>query len=278
MSDKDTKPRSEKLLSSLGSRSIPFSDEAEKGVLSCILQDPVARLDEARNQLALDAFYHPMNLLFYELLLEMSDKRMAIDPPLVTHFARDKGVLDELGGAAAVSELFAFVPISSHFPYYLGILKNKRVQRKVIEVCLESIAAVQDVAQSEEAEEEATARVLDVLQRDALAISLEREDRGPAHIGVAGRDVMEATTHALESIHLGKGVTGMAFGLADLDRMTNGLEPGDRIVIGAHSSTGKTAMLMGMARHFAVDYKAPGLIFSLDGMNITLARRVIADM
>ena len=282
MSSREEKPEKPKtsaqLLGSLGERTIPFSDEAERGVLSCILQDPVQRLDEARNQLPVDAFYHATNLIFYELLLEMGDKRMAIDPPLVTHFAREKKLLDKIGGPAGISELYAFMPIPSHWPYYVGILKNKRVQRRVISVCLESISAVQEVAQSAEAEEAATAGVLEVLQRDALAISLEREERGPVRIGVAAHEVMDATTKALESIHLGKGITGMGFGLADLDRMTNGLEPGDRFVIGAHSSTGKTALLMNVAVNLWKEHQAPGLIFSLDGMNITLARRVMADL
>jgi len=174
--------------------------------------------------------------------------------------------------------LFGLVMVPSHFQFYLGILKDKLVLRRIIDVCAAGIHSARLVPKDSKEESAATALALETLQREALAISLEREERGPVHVGEAAKDVMDATTKALESVYLGHGITGLGFGLADLDRMTNGLEPTDRIVIGAHSSTGKTAMLMGVAKHLCVDHEAPGLIFSLDGLNITLARRMIADI
>ena len=109
-------PSAEELLASFN-RALPFSDEAEKGVLSCLLQDPVERLSECRVTLPALAFYHDANRTIYEKLLEFYDKNLPVDPVTLTHALREQNLLDKVGGAAAISELFAFVPIPSHFPY-----------------------------------------------------------------------------------------------------------------------------------------------------------------
>src|SRR5688572_21950258 len=60
-------PSAEELLASIN-RALPFSDEAEKGVLSCLLQDPNERLSECRVNLPIAAFYHEANRTIYEKL------------------------------------------------------------------------------------------------------------------------------------------------------------------------------------------------------------------
>jgi len=60
-------PSTEELLANIN-RSLPFSDEAEKGVLSGILQDPAERLSESRVQIPLEAFCRSANRIVYETL------------------------------------------------------------------------------------------------------------------------------------------------------------------------------------------------------------------
>ena len=124
-------PTAEELLASFN-RALPFSDEAEKGVLSCLLQDPLERLSDCRVNLPALAFYHDANRTIYEKLLEFYDKNLPIDPVTVTHALREQNLLDKVGGAAAISELFAFVPIPSHFPYYKKIVLDKHILRELI--------------------------------------------------------------------------------------------------------------------------------------------------
>jgi replicative DNA helicase len=124
-------PSAEELLASFN-RALPFSDEAEKGVLSCLLQDPVERLSECRVNLPSLAFYHDANRTIYEKLLEFYDKNLPVDPVTLTHALREQNLLDKVGGAAAISELFAFVPIPSHFPYYKKIVLDKHILRELI--------------------------------------------------------------------------------------------------------------------------------------------------
>jgi hypothetical protein len=94
---KKGEPTAEELLANIN-RALPFSDEAEKGVLSSLLQDPNERLGESRITLAAAAFYHEANRTIYEKLLEFHDKNLPIDPVMVTNVLRDQNLLDRVGG------------------------------------------------------------------------------------------------------------------------------------------------------------------------------------
>lgn len=275
----DTTDTTEAVLGRIN-RALPFSDEAERAVLSCIMNDPVKFLDEARELLPEGAFYHAQSARLYALLLAMGDARAAIDLVTVTNFARDRGELEALGGPGGIGEYYTFHTLAAHFRHYIDIVRDKLVLRRMIDACARGIESAHLMDAGTTGEGGATVTdILDALQRDVLAITLAREARGPVHIKEAAHDVMDASEKAMDSLRRGESVTGMELGFsADVDRMLNGAEAGDRIVIGAHSTTGKTALLMNIATHFTRKYQAPGLIFSLDGMNITLARRAMAEI
>src|SRR6476620_8104135 len=55
-------------------RALPYSDDAEKGVLSCFLQNPVDLLNDAQVTLPTEAFYHPVNRQIYEELLAFNNR------------------------------------------------------------------------------------------------------------------------------------------------------------------------------------------------------------
>ena len=127
-------PTAEELLANIN-RALPFSDEGEKGVLSSLLQDPNERLSESRVSLPAAAFYHEANRTIYEKLLEFYDKNLPIDPVMVTNALRDQGLLERVGGPAAITELFTFVPSPSHYTHYKKIVLDKFILRQLIHAC-----------------------------------------------------------------------------------------------------------------------------------------------
>lgn len=262
-------------------RQMPFSDEAEKGFLSCILQSPVELLDDARNKLPLplekeassidQPLYHPANLRLYQELLEMGTLSIPIDLVSISKRLLDKGDMDKIGGPAIIPELLSFVPTPAHWDHYIGILKEKRLLRRIIGTCTYGVQISYEFSED-------PAGILDKIQTAILAISIDREQRGPVHIKAAVNQVIDASEKAMQSIKDGTGITGYTTGVsADIDRITNGIELGDRVGIGALSSTGKTAFVVTIAKNLARKYNAPGIIFSMDGEAVTLARRAIAD-
>src|SRR6201999_3203170 len=72
-------------------------------------------------------------------------------------------------------------------------------------------------------------------------------------------------------------LSGLSTGLAELDRMTDGLHPAEMIVIAARPSMGKTALAMNIAEHVAVECKKPVAVFSLEMSAQQLVQRLLCS-
>ena len=89
--------------------------------------------------------------------------------------------------------------------------------------------------------------------------------------------VMDAI-EAIEGLYERKGgITGIATGFAELDRMTSGLHPAEMIVIAARPSMGKTALAMNIAEHVAINEKLPVAVFSLEMSSQQLVQRLLCS-
>lgn len=270
---KGGKPSGDELLEGLN-RAMPFSDEAEKGVLSCLLQDPAERMPEAKVMLAPAAFYHFANRTVYEALCDLDAQQVAIDPPILTHRLREKGLLEKVGGAAGISELFAFVPIPSHWPHYRKIVRDKWIAREGITAYAEGMTAL-----FEQGSERLDEDVLAVLQRGELGVfkvlesASEGKTKGPVHVKEALNELVD---HILR-LQDNKGkILGISTGIPDLDRAIGGqgLEPGDKFVIGARPKMGKTNLLCTLIKNIAIDQGVPSLVLSMEMSKRRLLSRI----
>lgn len=271
---RDEAPGTEEMLAEL-SRQLPFSDEAEKGVLSSILQDPADRVARVRTELPDDAFYHEANRTVYQEIAAMDAANLPIEPVALTNRLRDRKLLDRVGGAAAVTELFSFVPIPSHFDYYLKIVLDKWLAREAIHAHTTAIVDIQryglnaDDNDIREVILNGEARVFSVVER-----SQKKGGAGPVHSNVVVGEVVDHVT-MLQS-HKGQ-ILGVSTGWPDVDRAIGGqgLEPGDVFVIGARPKMGKTNVLCSMAKAMAVDQGIPTLILSLEMARRRLWNRIM---
>jgi HKD family nuclease len=86
---------------------------------------------------------------------------------------------------------------------------------------------------------------------------------------------------ALERIEVlsskgGTGISGVPTGLADLDALTNGLQPGSLVVVGAGPAVGKFALLLGFCRSATLRHSLPSALFSLDTTRQELGLRLLS--
>jgi replicative DNA helicase len=72
------------------------------------------------------------------------------------------------------------------------------------------------------------------------------------------------------------GLTGVASGFTDLDRMTSGWQKSDLVIIAARPAMGKTAFVLSCARNAAVDFNKPVVVFSLEMSSIQLVNRLVS--
>lgn len=249
---------------------MPFSDEAERGVLAGLVHDPVNRMDAFSEKLPDGAFYYPANGAFYEVLQDLRSAGKVIDSITVTNRARDMKKLEVIGGEDAVSSIYAFRPSGLHFDSYVRILQEKRAARAVNELCDRMKSRIAEPSSD-------VVEIIDELQKEALSISLERDERGPRHISEVLDKIDANTAAAEERLKNNIQIAGWHTGLPRLDHYAQGIELDDRYVILALSNTGKTARLTCMVHAF-IEQELRCLIFMLDGSAESTIIRLYAEV
>jgi replicative DNA helicase len=249
----------------------PHSPEGEKGVLGCILLSPNECMGECIEKLkdnGIEAFYDLRHQTIYEAITGMYDAREAVDIITLQQRLKDKGLLDQIGGIPYLSQLQDAVPSAANLSYYLDIVREKFLLRKMISVCTEVVGRVYDY----EGEVDA---LLDEVERDVLRISESRVQGGV----MTTKDLVGKAIGTIENFFSRKGaLSGIGTGFMDLDKMTDGLHGSEMIVIAARPSMGKTSLAMNIAEHVAIEQKLPVAVFSLEMSAESLVLRTMCSL
>jgi len=248
-------------------RSLPFSEDGEKGVLCSLLLSPKEVADFCVLRLPSSAFYIPAHEIIYNLVLEFGDKRKLIDFVSIKQALKDRNLLEEAGGPEFLSDLYNFVPTSANAAYYIDIVREKYVLRRLINTCTK--LSTQCYEQQGELEP-----LLDEAEKEIFAITGE-------HVKteiVPTKDLVMDAIEQIEKLYANRGsVTGLSTGFVDLDRMTMGLHPAEMIVIAARPSMGKTAFAMNIAEHVTMELSKAVAVFSLEMSSQQLVQRILCS-
>ncbi len=247
----------------------PHSPEAEQGVLGCVLLSPNDCMGECIEKLksSEEVFYDLRHQTIFKTLSEMYDSREAIDLITLQQRLKDNQLLEQVGGIAYLSVLPDTVPSAANLSYYLEIVREKYLLRKMIHVCTDVVSRVYDY----EGEIDA---LMDEVERDVLRISEERVQATTNTI----KDLVKRAINTIEDFHQRQGMlTGIATGFNDLDKMTSGLHGGEMVVIAARPSMGKTSLAMNIAEHVAIEQKLAVGVFSLEMTSESLVLRMLCS-
>jgi len=248
----------------------PHSIEAEQGVLGCVMISPNDCMGECLGKFKAGAevFYDLRHQTIFDALAEMYDKREAIDIITVQQQLKDKHLLEQIGGIAYLSSLQDAVPSAANLSYYLDIVREKYLLRKMIATCTEVVGRVYDY--QGEVEE-----LVDQVEKDILRINEER-DQGKSK---AIKQIVGEAVGQIEHYFNRKGeLGGVGTGFTDLDRMTDGLHKGEMIVIAARPSMGKTSLAMNIVEHAVLEQKLPVAVFSLEMTAESLVLRMLCSI
>jgi replicative DNA helicase len=185
----------------------------------------------------------------------------------LTQALKDKGELDKAGGAAAISELFTFVPTATNADYYIDIVREKFLLRQLIATCTEFAGrAYEEQGEVKLLLDEAEAKVMQI-----------GEERFKGVFADMRTEVMNAIA-AIENLYKNRGgLSGLSSGFKKLDEMTGGLRGSEMFVVAARPSMGKTAFAMNIAENVAVNQgKAVG-VFSLEMSSSQLVQRLLCS-
>ncbi len=247
-------------------RALPHALGPEKSLLSSMLQEPQDYVGVAiEERLTPDHFYLPSHTTLYAFLIELFEGGQEIELVSLVQRLLDRGLLDRVGGPAAVTDLYTYAPSPGHFRHHLQLVKDKFVLRSIIRNSNEAIAQAYDAPDE-------VAALLDTVESRMLAIREGAETNKSPTIKQSVEEVFEQLQKLLAGE---KGAQGIATGYDELDRMTGGLKPGEMFVIAARPSMGKTSLMMNIAEHICVDLGKPGMVFSCEMSSFQIVQRLV---
>ena len=248
-------------------RTPPHSVEAEQGVLGSMLISPRETIAECVEKINEEYFYVPAHRTIYDVLVELWNAGQAIDLITFTQVLRDRNLLDSVGGAAFVTNLFTFVPTAANVQYYLEIVRDKYILREIISAATESVRRAYE-------EQDEVDSLLDEVEQRIFDVG---EDRFKGQM-LSMKDHAMQAIETIEKLYERKGsITGISTGFVEFDRMTSGLHPSEMVVIAARPSMGKTALAMNIAEYVAINEKLPVGVFSLEMSSQQLVQRMLCS-
>lgn len=248
----------------MAERSIPRSEDSEKAVLGAAFLSKGA-LQKICDELSFDHFYNEKNAKIFETLKELNDENSEIDITIVTNKLSDKKILSEVGNVDYLSEIIDSVPSASNVDYYINILKEKLVGRKIIETATE-------IANDAYSSEDSIYDVLDNAEMKMLRIGNMRKISEFQRV----QDVAFREQANLEKLaEQGSEITGLATGFYELDKLTAGLQPTQFIIIAARPAMGKTAFVVNLATYAAMHSDKAVALFNLEMSAEQLTNRIL---
>jgi replicative DNA helicase len=247
-------------------RHLPFSNDAEKGVLSCFLHNPTDLLADAQNTIPEEAFYHPGNRLLYETMVEFHEGgERPVEYIALSQHLQDKGKMDKIGGQGALAELLDFVPTPAHYGYYKGILLDKFLLRRIIGGCTDSIN------NAYEYQEDVPALLERVNDR---FYELTKQQQGKGHR--TWKQIMATYMDTLEARAKGERETGIPTRWPAWNQTWGGITP-TLWLITAYPSDGKSTLKQNLIEDTLAHGKAV-LDFSFEMDETELADRYMTAM
>ncbi len=251
----------------MAERNIPQSKEAEKAVLGSAFLSKMA-LQKICDELSPEHFYSEANAKIFETLQELNDEDKPIDITIVTNKLSEKKILSQVGNVEYLSEIIDSVPSASNAQYYINIVKEKMIGRKIIETAT-------DIANDAYASEDSIYDVLENAEMKMLRIGNMRKTSEFQRI----QDVAYRAQENLEKLaEQGSEITGLATGFSEFDKLTAGLQPSQFIIIAARPAMGKTAFALNLATYAATHSNKSVAIFNLEMSAEQLANRILQSL
>lgn len=243
---------------------MPHSNEAEQSVICCLMIDEEASIT-VFGVLKEEDFYSEVHKIIFSCMLDLYNANSPIDFVTVTNELNKSGNLEAVGGFDYVTQLTNIVPSAVNLNYYIEIIKKSSLRRKLIDVGQEIIA------KSFEAESD---NALDTAEKLIFDIGKSEERGEIVKISTTIEEVMDN----FELIQKDKSaLRGITTGFYALDKITNGLQRSDLILIAARPGVGKTSFTMNVVTNAALaGYKCA--VFSLEMPKRQITQRILCSL
>ncbi|MBQ8407001.1 MAG: replicative DNA helicase [Clostridia bacterium] len=246
---------------------MPYNRDAEMALLGCFLIDNEVAVDLIESLRELD-FYQDSHKTILSAMKGVYKNRKPIDIVTVADLLDSEGKLSKIGGIAYLTELAEITPSAANYKSYYDIVKRDsvnrqliRASRSIIEKCGENPEGQDSVAYAE---------------KQVYDISMQSDRSTLSKIGAEG--TVDSVIEKFEKLQSDPDAfRGVETGFKHFDRMTNGLQPSDLIVLAARPGMGKTSLAMNIVEHAAMRKDKVCAVFSLEMPRIQIAQRLMCS-
>ncbi|MBB5633091.1 replicative DNA helicase [Cryobacterium mesophilum] len=246
-------------------RTPPHDLLAEQSAIGGMLLSKDAVADVIETVRALD-FYIPKHEIIFDAILTLYSHGEPTDVIAVTDELTKSGEIGRAGGAEYLHTLTGLVPTAANAGYYASIVAEKAVLRRLVE-------AGTRIVQMGYASEGEVVDLVNNAQAEIYNVTG----------GVDSEDFVPLTTaveSAMDEIEAAKGrdgvMTGIPTGFEELDDLTNGLHPGQLIIVAARPALGKSTLALDFARAASIKHDLPSIVFSLEMGRSEIAMRLLS--
>ncbi len=244
----------------------PQAVDLEEAVLGAMMLEKEA-VNTAIDILQPRSFYKESHQKIFEIIQDLFQKSEPIDILTITNALKQKGELEVVGGPYYITQLTNRVASAANIEFHARIISQKYIQRELIRISTEIITDAYDE----------TTDVFTLLDKAESGLFGVTE----GNIRKNYDSMSTLIRSAIKQIEQAKGqegnVIGVASGFTALDRITNGWQPSDLVILAARPAMGKTAFALSLARNAAVDFQKPVAVFSLEMSSLQLVTRLISS-
>jgi replicative DNA helicase len=239
----------------------PQTPEMEEAVLGAILIDKDA-FGLVYELLNIESFYSEAHQIIFSTITDLFKNSEPIDSLNVIRNLRKNGLIQKAGGAKYIASLSSKISSAANIEYHAMAISQSAIKREMIKVAGQIL-------------EEGYSENFDVFD---LLNKTEQSFFGISEKNIR-KNYLDANT--IDELEHKKqtnvdGLTGIASGFNDLDRLTGGWQKTELTIIAARPGMGKTAFVVSSMRNAAVDHNIPIAIFSLEMSATQLMLRMIS--
>ncbi|EFG48069.1 replicative DNA helicase [Brevibacterium mcbrellneri ATCC 49030] len=248
-----------------GVRTPPQDLDAETSVLGSMMLSKDAIADVVENLRGED-FYKPAHETIYDVILDLYASGEPADAVTVSNALSKSGDLARIGGAAYLHTLIQSVPTSANAIFYAEIVRELALLRRLV------TAGTRIVQMGYDAQGD-TDDLINRAQSEIYQVTERRSSEDYVRLS----EVLQPTVEEIERSGSHDGDTaGVPTGFFEFDELTNGLHPGQMIVIAARPGVGKSTLALDFARSAAIDHGQTTVIFSLEMGRLELTTRLLS--
>ncbi|MBA8793591.1 replicative DNA helicase [Friedmanniella endophytica] len=243
----------------------PQDLDAEQSVLGAMLMSKDAIADVVEVVRGAD-FYRPAHESVYDAILDLYGRGEPADAITVANELTRRGELTRVGGAPYLADLLGSVSVAANAGYYAEIVREKAILRRLVEASVR-------IGQMSYAAEGEVSDIVDRAQAEVYAVT----DRKTSEDYKSLAELMQPTMDEIEAIgSRGGQLAGVPTGFADLDDLTNGLHPGQMVIVAARPGCGKSTLALDLARSCSIKNGLTSAIFSLEMSQIEITMRLLS--